>query len=317
MVDTTQQAIRRKGILLAGGAGTRLHPMTIAVSKQLLPVYDKPLIYYPLATLMQADIREILVITTEEQLPQFQRLLGDGSQWGISLEFATQAAPNGIAEALIIGERFLAGGPCCLILGDNIFYGAALDQTLAAAGRESSGATAFGYWVSDPERYGVAEIDADGNVLSLQEKPPEPRSNWAVTGIYFYDENAPRYARELTPSARGELEITDLNARYLADGELRMRLFDRGTAWLDSGTPESLAQAAAFIEAIEQRQGLKIACPEELAFEAGWIDAEQLAEHAFRHRNSYCEYLQAILARYRDRLDVQTALKLAEARAAG
>lgn len=290
------QAVK-KGIILAGGTGSRLYPLTVAVSKQLVPVYDKPLLYYPLATLMQAGIRDILVITAPDHTAQFRELLGDGSAWGLSIDYVIQDAPNGIAEALVLGEDFLEGSGCCLILGDNIFYGASLQERLRNAAMRTEGATVFGYWVSDPRRYGVAEMDPEGNVLSLEEKPEQPRSNYAVTGVYFYDGRAPAIARSLEPSPRGELEITDLNAVYLHEGRLRMEVFDRGTAWLDAGTPESLAQASNFIEAIEQRQGLKIACPEEIAFEQGWIDAGRLAEHAHRNRSSYCEYLRALLER--------------------
>jgi glucose-1-phosphate thymidylyltransferase len=290
------QAVK-KGIILAGGTGSRLYPLTVAISKQLVPVYDKPLLYYPLATLMQAGIRDILVITAPDHNAQFRELLGDGSAWGLSIDYVIQDAPNGIAEALVLGEDFLEGAGCCLILGDNIFYGASLQERLRRAATRTEGATVFGYWVSDPRRYGVAEMDPDGNVLSLQEKPAQPRSNYAVTGIYFYDGRAPAMARALEPSPRGELEITDLNAVYLAQGDLRMEVFDRGTAWLDAGTPESLAQASNFIEAIEQRQGLKIACPEEIAFEQGWIDAAMLARHADRNKSSYCDYLRALLDR--------------------
>jgi glucose-1-phosphate thymidylyltransferase len=287
-----------KGILLAGGAGTRLYPLTRVVSKQLLPVYDKPMIYYPLSTLMLAGVREILVISTPRDLPQFESLLGDGSQWGIRLTYAEQPHPGGLAQAFLIGKDFLAGDPSCLILGDNIFYGHGLvDQLKAAAARES-GASVFGYWVSDPERYGVAEFDREGRVLGLVEKPREPRSNWAVTGIYFYDGKVCELAESLEPSPRGELEITDLNNRYLERGELRLERMGRGTAWLDTGTHDSLMQAGEFIETIEKRQGLKVCCPEEVAFNNRWIDEVQLRATAEELRKSgYGDYLLGLLQR--------------------
>ncbi|MDX1578114.1 MAG: glucose-1-phosphate thymidylyltransferase RfbA, partial [Gemmatimonadota bacterium] len=265
---------------LAGGAGTRLHPMTLAASKQLLPIYDKPLVYYPLCTLMHARIRDVLVITTPEDAPAFARLLGDGSRWGIDLRYAVQPEPGGIAQALVIGRDFLAGDPSVLILGDNIFYGHGLPELLRAAAGRTRGTTLFGYWVHDPERYGVAELDEDGRVVELVEKPERPRSNYAVTGLYFYDGEAPRLAAELRPSPRGELEITDLNRRYLEAGEARLERLGRGFAWLDTGTPESMLEAANFIRTVEARQGLKIACPEEVAFRMGFIGPEELESFA-------------------------------------
>lgn len=291
----------RKGIILAGGSGTRLYPLTRVVSKQLLPVYDKPMIFYPLATLMQADIRQILIITTQHEQALFRQLLGDGGEWGIELEYAVQPRPEGLAQALIIGEDFLEGSPCCLILGDNIFHGGGLSEVLARVTLSEKGATVFGYWVKDPERYGVVEFDPQLHVLSIEEKPAHPRSNYAVTGLYFYDERASDFARALKPSARGELEITDLNRRYLEAGSLHLERLGRGYAWLDTGTHESLQQAASFIETIETRQGLKIACPEEIAFMKGWIDAEQVARLAEPLRKSgYGEYLLQMLTRGRE-----------------
>ena len=288
----------RKGIILAGGSGTRLYPLTRVVSKQLLPVYDKPMIFYPLATLMQAGIKEILIITTPHEQSLFRQLLGDGSDWGIRLEFAAQSSPDGLAQALLIAEEFLAGSPSCLILGDNIFHGGGLAEVLERATRQEHGATVFGYWVRDPERYGVVEFDRDLRVIGIEEKPVQPRSNYAVTGLYFYDERASGFARELRPSMRGELEITDLNRRYLDDGSLVMERLGRGYAWLDTGTHESLQQAANFIETIETRQGLKIACPEEIAFLQGWINAEQIRRLAEPLRKSgYGEYLLHLLSR--------------------
>ena len=288
----------RKGIILAGGSGTRLYPITRVISKQLLPVYDKPMIYYPLSTLMQAGIREILVITTPHEQALFKQLLGDGSQWGIEISFAVQESPDGLAQALIIGEEFLAGSPSCLILGDNIFHGGALQDMLTRSMQRTEGSTVFGYWVRDPERYGVVEFDADLHVLSLEEKPKQPRSNYAVTGLYFYDERASQFARELQPSPRGELEITDLNRRFMEDGSLHLERLGRGYAWLDTGTHESLQQASSFIETIETRQGLKVACPEEIAFQQGWIDDQRVLELAGPLRNSgYGEYLIQLLER--------------------
>lgn len=290
----------RKGIILAGGSGTRLYPLTRVVSKQLLPVYDKPMIFYPLATLMQAGIREILVITTPHEQAMFQRLLSDGAEWGISLEYAVQPEPEGLAQAMIIAEEFLAGGPSCLILGDNIFHGGGLREVLRRANAREEGATVFGYWVKDPERYGVVEFDREFRVLSIEEKPTASRSNYAVTGLYFYDERAPELARGLRPSARGELEITDLNRLYLEAGSLSVERLGRGYAWLDTGTHESLHQASSFIETIEARQGLKVACPEEIAFMQGWIDEQGLRDLAEPLRKSgYGEYLLDILRRGR------------------
>ncbi len=286
----------RKGIILAGGAGTRLHPLTYAVSKQLLPVYDKPMIYYPLATLMLAGIRDILVITTPHDAPLFHRLLDDGSQWGLDLRYAVQPKPEGLAQAFLIGEDFLGGSPSCLVLGDNIFYGHGFTDILAAADARRNGATVFGYWVRDPQRYGVAEFDASGQVIGLEEKPARPRSHWAVTGIYFYDGQVCELAKTLTPSARGELEITDLNRRYLEQGRLHLERLGRGIAWLDTGTHESLMQASQFIQTIEARQGLKVCCPEEIAYANGWIDAEQLARQADKFaKNEYGAYLRRVL----------------------
>ncbi len=266
----------RRGIVLAGGSGTRLHPLTKAVSKQLMPIYDKPMIYYPLTTLMLAGIREALIITTPHEQALFVQLLGDGAQWGMRLEYAVQPKPEGLAQAYLIAEAFLADAPSALVLGDNIFYGHGLQGLLEAASAREEGATVFGYWVKNPEAYGVAEIDAAGRVLSLEEKPATPRSNYAVAGLYFYDEHASALARTLSPSPRGELEITDLNRLYLERGALRLERFGRGVAWLDTGTPSSLLQAALFVQTIQERQGLQIACPEEVAFHQRWIDRAQL-----------------------------------------
>jgi glucose-1-phosphate thymidylyltransferase len=290
--------VSRKGIILAGGSGTRLYPLTRVVSKQLLPVYDKPMVFYPLATLMQAGIREILVITTEHEQALFRQLLGDGSDWGIRLEFAVQARPEGLAQALIIAEDFLDGDPSCLILGDNIFHGGELNQVLTRVNSQYDGATVFGYWVRDPERYGVVEFDVNYQVLSIEEKPERPRSHYAITGLYFYDGRASAFARGLAPSSRGELEITDLNRLYLEDGSLSVERLGRGYAWLDTGTHESLQQAANFIETIESRQGLKVACPEEISFMQGWIGEEQVRKLAEPLRKSgYGEYLLGLLSR--------------------
>ena len=286
----------RKGIILAGGAGTRLHPITVCQSKQLLPVYDKPMIYYPLATLMSAGIREFLVITTPRDSQAFRDLLGTGEQWGVDFDYATQDEPNGIAMALIIGEAFLEGAPAALILGDNIFYGANLSSALQAASQRVSGATVFGYYVQDPQRYGVVQFDATGRVVDLLEKPEKPPSNYAVTGIYFYDERAPAIARSMKPSARGELEITDLNRAYLREGALRVERLGRGTAWLDTGTHQSLLDAGLFVRIIEERQGLKVACVEEIAWRMGFIDAAQVERLAQPLKKSgYGEYLLRIV----------------------
>ena len=288
--------MKRKGIILAGGSGTRLYPITQSVSKQLLPVYDKPMIYYPLAVLMQAGIREVLVINTPHEQEQFKRLLGDGSQWGMQIHYAVQPSPDGLAQALLIAKDFLAGAPSCLVLGDNIFHGQGLNLLLSKADAQIDGATVFGYWVRDPERYGVAEFDGTGHVIGLEEKPQQPRSHYAVTGLYFYDGRAPELAAKLVPSSRGELEITDLNRLYLEEGSLRLEKMGRGYAWLDTGTHESLLQASNFIETIEQRQGLRVCCPEEIAYFNQWIDAEKLKKLAAPlAKNGYGLYLLSLL----------------------
>ena len=289
-----------KGIILAGGSGTRLYPITRVVSKQLLPVFDKTLIYYPLSTLMLAGIRDILVISTPEDCPRFEQLLGDGAAWGLNLSYAVQPRPEGLAQAFVIGRDFVGRDPAALVLGDNIFYGGGLGAILRTAVAQKSGATIFGYYVRDPERYGVAEIDADGNVVSLEEKPPRPRSNWAVVGLYFYDNQVLDIARDLKPGPRGELEITDVNKEYLRRGQLRMEVMGRGMAWLDTGTHESLAQASSFIETIEARTGLKVACPEEIAYRMGYIDAEQLQGLARpMAKTGYGQYLLELIDTFR------------------
>ena len=290
--------MQRKGIILAGGSGTRLYPITQSISKQLLPIYDKPMIYYPLSVLMLAGVREVLIINTPHEQELFKRLLGDGSQWGMKIEYAVQPSPDGLAQAFLIGREFLAGAPSCLVLGDNIFHGTGLTEILKRADARQHGATVFGYWVSDPERYGVAEFDATGKVVGLEEKPAKPKSNYAVTGLYFYDGRASDFAAALKPSSRGELEITDLNRCYLEEGALHLEQLGRGYAWLDTGTHQSLLEASNFIETIEARQGLRVCCPEEIAWGNGWIDdatLQRLAQPLCK--NGYGQYLLSLVER--------------------
>jgi glucose-1-phosphate thymidylyltransferase len=294
-----------KGIILAGGRGTRLYPLTLALSKQLLPVYDKPMVYYPLSTLMLAGIREILLISTRRDLPLYRRLLGDGAQWGLTLAYAEQDQPRGLAEAFLIGREFIAGQPACMVLGDNLFFGHGLPAKLRAGAAVEEGALIFAYAVKDPQRYGVAEFDAQGRALSIEEKPASPRSEFAVPGIYFYDGSASRRTQELRPSPRGELEITDLNRSYLEEGKLRVELLGRGLAWLDAGTPESLLQAATFVQTVQERQGMMISCPEEIAYRMGFIDARRLRHLAEEIGNSYGSYLLHLLDEFHGEQEAQ------------